>query len=273
MAVTPAELARRRAEAGLPVDATALSSRARRALRLADELGAPRGPVLAAVASGEAAALALRREVEVAAAGPRAVARGLVLLPPLVGPATALLVTDDPFAVWTTPLGHLLGAAAVACWLGGLVVVRLLVRRAAAAPSAPRHGAAADEVLDLLATAVAAGSAPSAAARRVGRVTGDDAPVRLALWLELGGATTPPDGWEDVGPSLIAAVRDGLPLVPLLRGLAAGVRRAEQHVALRRVARLEARLTLPTTLLLLPAAGLVVAAPLVHGLLGALDAA
>ena len=39
---------------------------------------------------------------------------------------------------------------------------------------------------------------------------------------------------------------------------------------MQRAAKLGARLSVPTTLLLLPAAGLVVAAPLVHGLVTAL---
>lgn len=266
--MTPTAVARQRAARGLSVDTGDLSPRARRALRLADELGAPRGPALAAVAAVEEAETALRRQVEVASAGPRAVARGLVLAPPMVGPTTALLVSDDPFAVWATPLGRGVATVAVVLWLAGWTVVRALVRRAAAGPDVA--GPARDEVLELVAIAVAAGSAVPAAVRRAGHLLDAPGGDRFALWLELGARTPPPAGWEGAGPTVAAAVHDGVPLVPLLRGLAAAVRSDTQHEALRRAARLEARLALPTTLLLLPAAGLVVAAPLVHGIVAIL---
>jgi hypothetical protein len=258
------------AAAGLGIDVDALPVRAARAVRLADELGAARGPVLQALAAVDQDHDEQRRAVEVAAAGGRSVARGLVLAPPLLGPATALLVSDEPFAVWATPVGQVVLALAVACWVTGALVVRLLVTRALRAPRA--RSPVDDEFLDLVAVAVTAGLGPSAAVRRAGAVL-DEVPTAgaLALWLELGAAIAPPTGWEEVGPSLGAAVRDGRPLGPLLRAHAATRRRAAHHEALQRAARLGPRLTVPTTLLLLPAAGLVVAAPLVHGLVAALS--
>ena len=266
--MTPTELALQRAEAGLAVDASSLSERARRALALAAALGAPRGPVLAALVAVEEAEAVHRRELELALAGPTAVARGLVLAPPVVGPLTALLVTNAPFAVWATRPGQVVALLATLLWLAGWGSVRLLVRRAATVPTAAGGGR--DEVLELLAIAVAAGSSLPAAARRVGGVADDGEVRRLALWLQLGGGHAPPAGWREVGPTLATAHRDGAPLVPLLRALAAADRAAQHQAARARVARLEARLAVPTTLLLLPAAGLVVAAPLVHGLLATL---
>ncbi len=268
MALTPTAAAQFRVVAGLPVDHTTLPRRARRALALADELGAPRGPVLAVIGEVERAARARHEELALALAGPRAVARGLVLAPPVVGPATALLVSDTPFAVWATTPGRFVAALAASLWLVGWVSVRLLVRRAVSVPST--GGPDRDEVLELLAVAVAAGCPLTAATRRVGSVLRTQDVAALGLWLQLGAVAAPPRGWEADGPTLAAAHQDGAPLVSVLRGLAAADRRERHHAAMGRIARLEPRLTLPTTLLLLPAAGLTVAAPLVHGLLVAL---
>lgn len=265
--MTPTAAALHRAGAGLPLDVAVLPDRARRALALAAELGAPREPVLRALVEVEDAAATRRREVDLALAGPQAVARGLVLAPPVVGPVTALLVTDAPFAVWGTVPGRLVAALAGLLWLAGWAGVRLLVRRAVAGA---RPVPAREEVLELLAVAVAAGSSLPAAARRVARQLSAPDVSAVALWLQLGAGPVVPRGWGDDGPTLAAAHRDGAPLVPVLRGLAAAARRDAHHAAMRRVARLEPRLALPTTLLLLPAAGLVVAAPLVHGLVSTL---
>ena len=93
-----------RAAAGLPIDAGDLPEHAGTAIRLADALGAPRVPALEAAAVAARDRDELARAVEVAAAEGRSVARALVLAPPVVGPVTALLVSDTPFAVWATPV-------------------------------------------------------------------------------------------------------------------------------------------------------------------------
>lgn len=265
-----------RAEAGLPVATTDLPPVAVRALEVAEALGAPRAPALRAAAAAERERVELDRAVEVAAAEGRSVARGLVLAPPVVGPLTALLVSDTPFAVWSTPTGRVVLAAAVALWLAGLLVVRALVR--AALGKRRTAGGSDDEALELVGIALAAGVGLPQALRLV---TGVGAPrgvcdhlPRLALWLELGGHDAPPaetpEPWGHVGTVLAGARRDGVPLAPLARSLAVALRREAHHDAMQRAARLGARLTLPTTLLLLPAAGLVVAAPVLHGALAAL---
>ena len=59
-------------------------------------------PALEAAAAAARDRDELARAVEVAAAEGRGVARALVLAPPVVGPLTALLVSDAPLAVWST---------------------------------------------------------------------------------------------------------------------------------------------------------------------------
>ena len=108
-----ATLALARAAAGLPVDGAALPPRVASAVAVATELGAPLVPVLEAALQVEAGRRDLLRAVEVATAEGRAVARGLVLAPPIVGPLTAVLVTDAPLAVWATPVGRMVLALAV----------------------------------------------------------------------------------------------------------------------------------------------------------------
>lgn len=261
-----------RAEAGLPVVTTGLPPPAVRALEIAERLGAPRAPALRAAAAAERERVELDRAVRVAAAEGRSVARGLVLAPPVVGPLTALLVSDAPFAVWSTPTGRVVLGLAVVLWLAGLVVVRALV----GAATGPRNaaGGSDDEALELVGIALSAGlGLPPALRLAAGDGGAPDDLRRLALWLELGGQGPPPtarEPWEHIGTVLVGARRDGVPLAPLVRSLAAALRRQAHHEAMQRAARLGARLTLPTTLLLLPAAGLVVAAPVLHGALGAL---
>ena len=261
-----------RADAGLPVATAGLPPPAVRALEVAGRLGAPRAPALRAAAAAEREREELERAVQVAAAEGRSVARGLVLAPPVVGPVTALLVSDTPFAVWSTGAGRVVLVLAVVLWLAGLVAVRALV--AAATSTRGATGAAADEALELVGVALTAGVGLPSALRLAGGVSDavGDLP-RVALWLELGGHGPPPptaEPWGHIGTVLAAARRDGVPLAPLVRSLAAALRRQAHHEAMQRAARLGARLTLPTTLLLLPAAGLVVAAPVLHGALGTL---
>lgn len=258
-----------RAGAGLPIDLTELPPAAARAVRLASRIGGPRVPALEAAAAAARDRDELSRAVQVAAAEGRSVARALVLAPPVVGPVTALFVSDAPLAVWSTHLGRVVLLLAVVLWMAGGLAVHVLVRRAVA----PRDRATAgpsDELLDLVAIALTAGAGLPQALRHAGRLTGSGDCVRVALWLELGALGPPPPGWEEVGAVLAAARRDGVPLAGLVGALAAEHRRAAHHMALQRAARLGARLTLPTTLLLLPAAGLVAAAPLLHGVLVAL---
>lgn len=265
------EVAVARCAAGLPVDPATVPPRARRSLAVAERLGAPRADVLRAASASLAAEEELARAVAVAAAEGRSVARALVLAPPVVGPFTALLVTDEPFAVWATPLGRTVLVLAACLWLAGAGVVRRLVR-SALRPA--RSGAGpSPELLDLVGIALLGGLTLPAALRLAAAEGPAQAAGRTsaaAMWLELGARGPSPGGWESVGPRLAAAAADGVPLAPLVAALAAAARSAEHQRSLQCAARLGARLTLPTTLLLLPAAMLVVAAPLLHGALGLL---
>lgn len=267
---TALQVAIARASAGLPTEVGDLPARARRAVGLADQLGAPRVPVLAAVAAAAQDREDLVRAVEVAAAEGRSVARALVLAPPVAGPLAALLITDAPFAVWATPAGRAVLLVAVSLWIAGGLTVRALVARATS-PRVPAAVGPDDELLDLVSVALSAGAGLPHALRLAGAAVDSAAEcARVALWFELGAQDGPPHGWEQVAGVLVEARRDGLPLAALVRSLAADRRRAEHHRAMQRAARLGARLTLPTTLLLLPAAGLVVVAPLLHGALSVL---
>lgn len=260
-----------RAAAGLPIDPDGLPPRAVRALAVADRLGAPRAPALRAAAAAARDAEDLAAAVAVAAAEGRSVARALVVAPPVIGPAAALLVTDAPMAVWQTPVGRALLVLALLLWGAGALVVRTLVARAAPGPRVGSAGTT-EELLELAAIALGAGCGLADSLRRAADALGGDAPAgvsALALWLELGADGPVPSGWEQIGPPLSAARRDGVPLVALVRSLASAERRQHHQRALERAARLGARLTLPTTLLLLPAALVVVGAPLLHGALAA----
>jgi len=225
-------------------------------------------PVLEVAAVVHQHARDLAWAVDRAAAEGRTVARALVVAPPLLGPVTALLVTDAPFAVWTTAVGRIVLLLAGALWLLGSLAVRGSVRRAGR-PAATRGPEPCDEQLDLTAVAVTAGLGLAAALRRAAALDphGGHGGASVATWLELGALGAPPPGWESLGSVLAAARRDGLPLAPVLRALAADTRDRMQQAALERAAGLGARLTLPTSLLLLPAALLLVAAPVLHGAL------
>lgn len=257
-----------RAEAGLAVELASLPTRARRAVALATRLGAPRVAALQAAAAVERQADELQRSVRVASAEGRSVARALVLLPPVLGPAAALLVAADPLAVWSTGIGRLVLVLAVVLWCCGAAVVRLLVRSALRGGRRDPRGPG-DELLELTAVALGAGLDLAAALRAAADAIGEDH-TAVALWLELGARGEPPDGWAVCGPALAGARRDGVALVGLVRALADTARREQHQRALERAARLGARLTVPTTLLLLPAAVLIVAAPLLHGALTSL---
>lgn len=263
-------LATARAEAGLPVDTTDVAGPHRAAVGVAVETGAPLAPVLARIGRIAADEATLAAEVARASAEGRAVAAGLVVGPPVLGLLAAGLVTDDPVATLASPAGRTLLVLAGVLWSTGMAVVVHSVRRASRPPRSD------DAALVMAATAIRAGEplptalrraatalGPGAAAgegRRQGRPRGD--PAALALWLDLGAAGPPPPGWSGVGPVLAEAATSGVALAPLLDGIADEERRRAADAALERAARLGARLSLPTALLLLPAGLLLAAGPL-----------
>lgn len=206
----------------------------------------PAGVVVGAVAVGLLAAggavawrLVARAATTAPPARPRAAAAGVV------GAGVAWAVAG--------PVAGVAGGLLVAGWW----------RRRGRAGVVPVPDA--DEVADLLATALGSGLPAGAALRAVAGVLPDRAALlrRAAVAVERG---TPPDlpaGFDRAGRLLARSTALGAPAVPALRRLACDLRADELARALAAAERLPALLTFPTTVLLLPASLLLVGAPLV----------
>lgn len=315
-----------RVAVGTALDPSRLDERTRRALDLARDLGAPAVEVLrAADARAEADADATRALRRASAQG-RAVALGLALAPPALAPLLARLVAPAGTAFWASATGRVVLLLAGALWLLGVAVVLVLLRRAAADPSATRSGSRGatdsaagggavtvagggsgwllvgaalavsgrpllgllaglpalragrpvpapgrDELLELACVGLRAGLPLGHALRRAGGVLPhlSDAAARLALWLELGAVGEPPC-LPDLAAPLARTHRLGAPVLPVAERLAAGLRAAALQRRLEAAERLPVQLTVPTTLLLLPAALLVVLAPVLDAALAPL---
>lgn len=297
-----------RVAVGAAVDPARLDGRTRRALDLARDLGAPAAEVLRAAAVRADADADATRALRRASAQGRAVAVGLALAPPVLAPLLARLVAPDGSAFWSTSLGRVVLLLAGALWLLGVAVVALLLRRAANDPSgtAPGGGtgwlllAAAlavsgrpllgllaglpalragrpvpspgrDELLELVCVGLRAGLPLGHALRRGGGVLPhlSDAAARLALWLELGAAGDPPC-LPALAVPLARAHRLGAPVMPVAERLAGELRATALQRRLEAAEQLPVQLTVPTTLLLLPAALLVVLAPVLDAALAPL---
>lgn len=274
---------RLRLAAGAPlVGDDDLSSRVRRALAVARDVGAPLLPALDAAAAAEDDAVRAVRAVAVATAQARTVAAGLVLAPVLLVPVIGRLAGADVVAFYTGGLGRAILAVGCVLLVAGGLVARLLVGRAArAGASGPDAGL--EEAVELVATALGGGAGPAAALRAVAeRADGALAPHApllrtLALELDLGldpgaagrpgaavtrGVAAASDGAGRLRASLGLAAEVGAPVVPVLRRLARDLRADELARVLAAAERLPAQLTVPSTLLLLPASVLLIAAPL-----------
>lgn len=291
---------------GADVPAGGPSPRTQRALRLASELGAPVRDVLLRERERADAEAEARRVLRRATAQGRAAALGLVLVPPVLAPlvgtlagvssrprAWVLLVAGALWAAggavtlllvrrataprgaspWTPLVGGALALGLVVTGrlgpallvvAGGLAAARRARRRPTVDPGL-------DELLDLTALALHAGRGIGAALRAAGPSVPAlaDTAQRLALWLELGGVGGPPV-LPDLGRDLLRAHRAGLPQVPVVAAHAARLRAEELHARLERAERLPVQLAVPLALLLLPAALLLVLAPLAELALGAL---
>ena len=285
--------ARLRLAAGVPLDGTEdLTPRVRRALAVASDVGAPLLPALDAAAAAEDDAARAVRAVTVATAQARTVAAGLLLAPVLLAPAIGRLAGADVIAFYAGGPGRgVLVVGLVLLGLGGLGS-RALVR---AATKAGRSGpdAGLEEVVELVATALGGAAGPAAALRAVadldGPAVGHATALRtLALELDLGidrepaagagarrGARTGSGvgdgaaGTQRLRAALRLAADVGAPAGPVLRRLARDLRADELARVLAAAERLPAQLTVPATLLLLPASVLLIAAPLLAAGLGA----
>lgn len=299
---------RLRAAAGLPIlPADDLPAPARSALAVADRVGAPVLPVLAAVQDAQEQQRRTERQVATAAAPARTVAVLLVALPLVVVPVLGRLLDLDLVAFYTSGPGLAVAAVAAVLWcLGAALTVGLLrhadreptpsgplpralgagllalvvvgpwaaVLAAAVAWAAHRPGTPPPHPLlatacELVATALSAGLTVAAALREAAHELPDLATdLRRVAWqAELGRLGGAPDGAPAAVVPLCRVLAEGMaagsPLVPALRDLARQVRADRGALAEARALRLPARLTFPTSLLLLPATVLAIGAPIV----------
>jgi len=222
------------------------------AWRVAHETGAPLAPVLARTADVLQDLAQLRREVEVALAGPVASGR-IVMALPAVAVLFGLLLGLDPIGtlVGTVP-GWLCLAAGGGLLVAGARWTRRLIRAARVAD--PAAGLA----LDLLAVGLAGGASPDR--------------VVAAVEAALADAGLAPLG-DAAGSALRFARAAGAPPAALLRREAEERRRIARTAAQLAAARLGGRLLLPLGLCILPSFVALGVAPLVITIVGSTIAA
>jgi Flp pilus assembly protein TadB len=259
-------------EAGVPLGPELrLTPRVQRAVSVAQLVGSPLLVAIESAAAAEEDAQRSVRAVAVATAQSRTVALGLVLAPVLLVPVIGRLAGADVVAFYLGPLGR--GVLAVGMLLlgAGALLARALVARV----GRPHGDAALEEAVELTASAISGGSGTAAALRTVAAVlpTQGDRLRRLALDLDLGVGPGParehpgdhrpePDALRRLRVVIATAASVGAPSAGALTRLARDLRAAELARVLAAAERLPAQLTFPTTLLLLPATVLLIAAPL-----------
>jgi Flp pilus assembly protein TadB len=124
------DLVRLRAAAGVDLgDPTTLPPRARRAVHVAADVGAPLLEALEGAASADEDTRRAARAVAVASAQTRAVAGGLLLAPFVLVPGLGRLVGADLLGFYTTPAGVIVGLLGLALLAVGAALVAGLVRR------------------------------------------------------------------------------------------------------------------------------------------------
>jgi len=262
-------------EAGVPLGpGLRLTPRVQRAVSVAQLVGAPLLVAIESAAAAEEDAARAVRAVAVATAQSRTVALGLVLAPVLLVPAIGRLAGADVVGFYLAPGGRgVLGVGLALLGAGALVARRLVAR-----VGRPHPDAALEEAVELTATAVAGGSGTASALRTVAAVLPalGDPLRRLALDLDLGtmqedgdGTTArsdqrsgAPEALQRLRVVIVTASRVGAPSAAALARLARDLRASELARVLAAAERLPAQLTFPTTLLLLPATVLLIAAPL-----------
>jgi Flp pilus assembly protein TadB len=244
-----------------------LSPRVRRAVDIAQDVGGPLLATLDAATEAEDDALRAIRAVAVATAQARTVAGGLVLAPVLLVPLIGRIAGVDLRAFYTSPPGRMVLLVGLGLLGLGAGVARGLVARAVR----PATGVLVEEAVELTAVAVAAGAATPEALRLAGTALPElrDPLTRLALDIELGirrdGTIEVLPGMARLRTVLATATAIGAPTLEALRRLARDLRAAELARVLAAAERIPAQLTFPTTLLLLPATVLLIAAPLIAG--------
>ena len=217
--------------AGAPhPDPTQLPQRCRRAVELAERIGAPLLPTVEAARAAQDDQRRAERAVTVASAQTRVVAGGLLLAPLVLVPGLARLVGADLVGFYTSGTGLVVLAVGLALLLVGAALVMVLVRRVGRSPAqAPRR-----DPLALGAGLLAA----VLASRVVGPVLA--LPTGMVVAQLVGRrerAQPPPGGVDEVadlvataltagvsGPQALRLVADALPAhAPRLRRLAFGL--------------------------------------------------
>jgi Flp pilus assembly protein TadB len=131
---------RLRVAAGAPPGGLAeLPERCRRALRVAERVGAPMLDAVDAAQAAQDDADRARRAVTVASAQTRVVALGLLVAPLLLVPGLSRLVGADLVAFYGTGLGLTVLAVGSVLLAVGAAAVWLLVRRVGRAATSPRR--------------------------------------------------------------------------------------------------------------------------------------
>lgn len=269
-------------EAGVPLGPELrLTPRVQRAVSVAQLVGSPLLVAIEAAASAEEDASRAVRAVAVATAQSRTVAAGLVLAPLVLVPAIGRLAGADVVGFYLTPGGRSILMVGLGLLAAGALLARGLVARVGRAHA----DAAIEEAVELTATAIAGGSGTASALRTVAAVLPSQGERlrRLALDLDLGTATHGPGAPVASSPAasirarpargepealtrlrtvIVTAAHVGAPSAAALARLARDLRAAELARVLAAAERLPAQLTFPTTLLLLPATVLLIAAPL-----------
>lgn len=241
-----------------------LPPRARRALQVAETVGAPALPALDAAVASVDDARDRRRGAAVATSQARAVTVALAVLPLVAVPGLGLVLDRPLVTFYGTPPGRVVGVFGVLLLGTGVALARLTTNRMLR----PSPAATSDEIYDLAATAMSAGLPAGAALRAVGDALPERAPElrALAMELELGVAPGECGRAHPELSALDAVLRTastwGAPAAPALRRTARDLRADERARVQAATERLPALLTFPTVLFLLPASLVLVGAPL-----------
>lgn len=258
-----------RLEVGQPATvATSSGPRMRRLIAVAEETGAAVGPAVAGLIAAEHDRDDLRRAVKVATAQARAVAGLLVATPFVLVPGLSSLTGMDAVAFYASGAGRPIGLAGVGLVGAGLVTIVLMIMRVGRVDGSGRRSTSvdADEVAELVATALSSGMPLPLALRAVGEVAGAHgrALVATAMAIELDLGDPSDDDHDPLTVLVLEGWRLGAPLVPVLRRHATSQRADQRARVLARIERLPVLLAVPTALCLLPGTVLLVGAPIVH---------
>ncbi len=255
-----------------------------RTLAMADLVGSAASPAVGALLDGTTATLRLQALMAARSAQAVLSARLLVALP-LVGAVGLALLDRGARGLLLSASGAVLASVALVLVLLAVLWMRVLLTRAAASAAAadPLVGTCDSgtdpgdlptvELLELLALALSAGVGLPEAVRLVARIAAPDtaglmAQVAGRLHSGMSPVQAMPEQLGEVGRLLDLSERFGAPTAEALRVLADDIRRRAAAAAETAAERLTVHLVFPTTLLLVPAFGLLVVVPTLASSLG-----